>query len=100
MLPIIFGFERAKIWYQKRQEKKEKPPSKRNERGKQIWNKYGLPGLALLGPILTGIHIAAFLAMTLGARKINTTVWITVSLGVWTLVFGLATVFGLDIFIQ
>jgi hypothetical protein len=36
-------------------------------------NNYGLPGLALLGPILISTHIAAFIGMTLGATKKNPT---------------------------
>ncbi|GAB3048913.1 small multi-drug export protein [Virgibacillus ainsalahensis] len=100
VLPVIIGFEKMKIWFAKRQEKKGKAPSKRNERGKNIWNKYGLPGLSLLGPILTGIHIAAFIAMSLGAEKKSSIFWMTLSLAVWTLVFGIGTMLGLDIFLQ
>lgn len=98
VLALIFGFERFKIWHQKRQEAKGKTPSKKSERAKDIMNKYGLPGLALLGPILIGTHIAAFVGMTLGATKRNTTVWLTVSIALWTLIFGLGTALGFDLF--
>lgn len=95
---LIIGFDKFKDWYIKRQETKGKANSKKNERAKNIWNKYGLPGLALLGPILIGTHIAAFIGMTLGATKKNTTLWLAISIGLWTLVFGLATAFGFDFF--
>ncbi|GKW46754.1 small multi-drug export protein [Planococcus sp. NCCP-2050] len=98
VLALIIGFDKFKDWYIKRQEAKGKTDSKKNERAKNIWNKYGLPGLALLGPILIGTHIAAFIGMTLGATKRNTTIWLTISIGLWTLVFGLATAFGFDFF--
>ncbi|MBD8015872.1 small multi-drug export protein [Microbacterium sp. APC 3898] len=98
VLALIIGFDRFQIWYNKRQEAKGKAVSKKNERAKRIWNKYGLPGLAMLGPILIGTHIAAFIGMTLGATKKNTTLWLTISIAVWTLAFGILTALGFDFF--
>ncbi|PKH11438.1 small multi-drug export protein [Planomicrobium sp. MB-3u-38] len=98
VLALIIGFDRFKDWYNKRQEEKGKTQNKKSERAKRIWNKYGLPGLALLGPILIGTHIAAFIGMTLGATKKNTTVWLTISIAVWTLAFGILTALGFDFF--
>jgi hypothetical protein len=98
VLALIIGFEKFKVWYAKRQQEKGKALSKKSERAKNIMNKYGLPGLALLGPILIGTHIAAFIGMTLGATKKNTTVWLTASIALWSLVFGIATALGFDFF--
>ncbi|PSL35209.1 putative small multi-drug export protein [Planomicrobium soli] len=98
VLALIVGFDRFKIWYTKRQEAKGKTTDKKSERAKRIWNKYGLPGLALLGPILIGTHIAAFIGMTLGATKKNTTIWLTVSIALWSLAFGILTALGFDFF--
>ncbi|MCM3611437.1 small multi-drug export protein [Planococcus sp. MERTA32b] len=98
VIALIVGFDRFKDWYNKRQEAKGKTQNKKSERAKRIWNKYGLPGLALLGPILIGTHIAAFIGMTLGATKKNTTVWLTISIAVWTLAFGILTALGFDFF--
>lgn len=95
---LIIGFDKFRIWYDKRQQEKGKEPSKKNDRAVRIWNKYGLPGLSLLGPILIGTHIAAFIGMTLGATKRNTTVWMIISIGVWTLAFGILTALGFDFF--
>ncbi|MEZ7170733.1 small multi-drug export protein [Sporosarcina sp. OR05] len=100
VLLLIIAFQRVKEWMEKRREKTGKPESKRTERGKRIWNKYGMPGLALLGPILIGTHIAAFIGLLFGATKVNTTVWMTISITLWTLVFGLATAAGFDIFVR
>ena len=98
VLALIIGFDKFKDWYNERQEKKGKTNNKKSERAKRIWNKYGLPGLAILGPILIGTHIAAFIGMTLGATKKNTTVWLTISIAVWTLAFGILTSLGFDFF--
>ncbi|ANU16885.1 DNA-binding protein [Planococcus maritimus] len=98
VMMLIVGFDKFRIWYDKRQQAKGKEPSKKNERAVRIWNKYGLPGLSLLGPILIGTHIAAFIGMTLGATKRNTTIWMIISIGVWTLAFGILTALGFDFF--
>ncbi|TWT08956.1 small multi-drug export protein [Planomicrobium sp. CPCC 101079] len=98
VLALIIGFDKFRDWYMKRQEAKGKAVNKKSERAKRIWNKYGLPGLALLGPILIGTHIAAFIGMTLGATKKNTTIWLTISIGIWTLAFGILTALGFDFF--
>lgn len=97
VLPLIIGFDKVKIWYVNRRLKKGKEPSQRSERGTKIWNNYGMPGLAMLGPILTGTHIAAFIGMALGAHKKQVTIWMTISIGVWSLALGLATFFGIAI---
>lgn len=98
VLALIIGFDRFQIWYNKRQEAKGKMTSKKSERAKNVWNRYGLPGLAMLGPILIGTHIAAFIGMTLGATKRNTTIWLTISIAAWTLAFGILTALGFDFF--
>lgn len=98
VLLLIIAFEQVKRWMESRNEKKGKINSKRTERGKRIWNKYGMPGLAMLGPVLIGTHIAAFIALLFGAKKTNTIFWMTVSIATWTLVFGIATAMGFDFF--
>ncbi|CAM3106269.1 small multi-drug export protein [Filibacter tadaridae] len=98
VLILIFAFQKVKDWMASRKRKKGKEKSKRTERGKRIWNKYGMPGLALLGPILIGTHIAAFLGLLLGASKVNTMIWMMISIGLWTLVFGIVTATGFDFF--
>ncbi|MTD29611.1 small multi-drug export protein [Planomicrobium sp. YIM 101495] len=100
VLALIIGFDRFRTWYEKRQRAKGKETNRKNDRAKNIWNKYGLPGLAMLGPVLIGTHIAAFIGMTLGASKRNTTVWMTISIGAWTLAFGILTALGFDFFTQ
>ena len=43
VVALIIGFDKFKLWYTKRQKKKEASSTKRKERAKRIWNKYGLP---------------------------------------------------------
>ncbi|MBS4024566.1 MAG: hypothetical protein KGZ96_02705 [Clostridia bacterium] len=57
---------------------------------------YGVPGLALAGPLLTGVHLAALVALGLGAQKNAVSIWMTISLLIWTVVVTAASVFGLE----
>ena len=100
VLVVIIGFEKVKEWLDARRRKSGKEGSKRTERAKQIWNRYGMPGVALLGPILIGTHIAAFIGLLFGANKTNTTVWMTISIALWSLIFGIATALGVDLFVR
>ena len=100
VLIVIIGFQKVKDWIDARKRNEGKGESKRTERGKRIWNKYGMPGVALLGPVLIGTHIAAFIGLVFGAKKTNVTIWMTVSIGLWTLIFGIATALGFDFFVD
>lgn len=100
VLALIFGFDRIKVWYIRRREKKGNKASKQSRRAVALWNKYGLPGLAFLGPILIGTHIAAFIGMVLGAERRSMSLWIGASIIVWVLIFGMATVLGFDFFLK
>ncbi|MCM3111158.1 small multi-drug export protein [Lederbergia lenta] len=91
---VVYLFEKIKAFLVKKKGGI-KENSKRQERAKKIWNKYGLPGLAMLGPILIGTHIAAFIGMSLGATKRWTLLWMTISLVFWSTVFGIGSFYGI-----
>lgn len=104
---IIFLYNGIMKWWERRKKKKqnenetEEEKGKKNKRGdraKRIFQKYGLPGLALLGPAVTGIHLATLIAMSFRARKINIMIWMNVSLIIWTIVMTVASVHGIDWF--
>ncbi|WP_114575474.1 small multi-drug export protein [Saliphagus sp. LR7] len=71
--------------------------SKRRERARRVWNSYGLPGLAFAAPVLTGVHLAAVIALGLGARGRSTLGWMTASIAVWTVAITAATVAGVAV---
>jgi hypothetical protein len=99
VVPLIVAFEKFQAWNKKRKQKKNKKNKDRSAkmiRGRKLWNKYGLPGLSLLGPLIIGTHFAVIIGMSLGASKYWTTVWITISITLWSLIFGIGTVVGLD----
>ena len=98
VLAVIFGFQKVKSWWESIRKKDGKKESKRTERGTRIWDNYGMPGLALLGPILIGTHVAVFIGLLFGAKKSTATIWMVISLALWSLVFGIATAMGFNFF--
>ncbi len=94
---VILMMERVKAWLQKRSEKKGIDASeKRGKRASNIWRKYGLPGLAIVSPILIGSHLGVILAMGFGANRKQITLWMTFSILAWAVIVGIASHYGID----
>ncbi|MFC4403993.1 small multi-drug export protein [Gracilibacillus xinjiangensis] len=90
---VIVFIEKIRSW------RKEKDgEGKRASRAKQLWTKYGLPGLSLLGPFFVGSHLTAFLSLIFGGTKKRVTMWMTISISAWSLVLGILAYFGIDWF--
>ncbi|WP_100404936.1 small multi-drug export protein [Bacillus solitudinis] len=97
---VIILMEKIKKWIERRRDNKndETKKDKRGARAEKIWRKYGLPGLAILGPILVGSHLAAFLSMTFGGQKKRVAIWMIGSLTVWATIAGILTFYGVDFY--
>ncbi|HDR7386534.1 TPA: small multi-drug export protein, partial [Bacillus toyonensis] len=97
VLLLGFFFKQYAKWQAARKLKKGiTKPSKKETRSRKIWERYGIPGLALLAPILVGTDIAAVLALTFGSNRTHVISWMTVSLAVWTVIFTVAAMYGLS----
>lgn len=87
---VIIFIERIKQW------RKKKDNEKRKARAQRIWQKYGVIGLTIIGPYFIGSHLSAFLSLLFGGTKKQVTIWITISVVGWTLVFTIIAVLGFD----
>ena len=56
-----------------------------------------MPGLALAAPILTGVHLAALLALAAGSRGGLIAGWMTVGIAAWTVVLVAGSAFGVSL---
>ncbi|AHE97030.1 small multi-drug export protein [Thioalkalivibrio paradoxus] len=65
-------------------------------RARRIWERYGLPGIALTGPVVTGIHLAAVMALALQADRRRTAIWMTFSLALWSVATAALTLLGFE----
>jgi len=102
---IIYFYEKFKQWRSKRKMKRgntemlrgnEKTDSRRRRLGRKVWDKYGLPGLALLAPIVTGVHLAAVIALVSRSPRAAITFWMFWSLFIWTVILTVSTYYSLD----
>ncbi|TSB48422.1 small multi-drug export protein [Alkalicoccobacillus porphyridii] len=95
ILVIIF-VEQIQAWLDRRREKKGKPAkTKKNERAQRIFAKYGLPGLCLIGPTF-GSHLTALIGMSLSGSRMRTTVWMMISLTLWTILMTILSFYGIE----
>lgn len=72
--------------------------SKKQTRARTIFDKYGLPGLTILGPLLVGSHISAFMGMSFGSSRRLVTGWMITSLVIWTVVSAVLASSGVSFF--
>lgn len=85
VLFLIVFVDRFKAWWLKRKEEQgDEKGEKKQLRARKIWERYGLPGLALIGPFIIGSHLAALMCMSFGTKRKQVAVWMTVSLMMWT----------------
>lgn len=73
--------------------------SKKERRARVLFDKYGLPGLTIIGPFLVGSHISAFMAMGFGSKKSLVSSWMLISLIIWTIISAVAASYGVTYFI-
>jgi hypothetical protein len=72
--------------------------AKRRERIERVWKRYGIPGVALQAPLLTGPLLAALLALALGAPPRPLLLWMLANVVLWGAVLTGAAVLGFSIF--
>ncbi len=91
---LILFQNRLLTWWQSRRGERE---SGRFARAQSLWERYGVPAVGFAGPILTGVHIAAIVALLGGSSARSVAFWMTVGIAVWTVVFVFGSVFGFSL---
>lgn len=74
--------------------------SQKEKRARVLFDKYGLPGLTIFGPILVGSHITAFMGMSFSSKRHLVSGWMLASLGLWTIVSAVTASYGVTFFVQ
>ncbi len=72
--------------------------AKRRTRIERVWKRYGIPGVALQAPLLTGPLLATILALGLGAPPRPLLYWMFASIVLWGVVLTGAVALGLSVF--
>ncbi|PFG12254.1 small multi-drug export protein [Bacillus sp. es.036] len=117
ILLIVF-VDKFKIWRRKRKQKQKRTKdviqdegetteahveevqeSKKEKRARVLFDKYGLPGLTIIGPFFVGSHISAFMGMSFGSKRKMVTSWMMTSLVLWTVIMAVASTYGVAFFV-
>ena len=72
--------------------------STHRERLERIWAGYGLPGVALVSPLLMGAPLGTLLALLLGAPRRRLLRWMVASVVLWGTALTGAAALGLSVF--
>ena len=100
LIPVVYAGDRIRAWWRRRRGRDIPATSARSGRAARVFDRYGLPGLALLGPLLTGVHVAALVGIAAGAPRRASVVWLSAGVAVWAAIAAVATVVGIDAFVD
>jgi Ca2+/H+ antiporter, TMEM165/GDT1 family len=100
LVPVVVAADRIETRWRRRRETEGQQPSGRQGRARRILDRYGVPGLAAIGPLLTGAHLAAAVAMASGADRRRALLWFVAGIAVWALIAGVVTALGIETFVD
>lgn len=97
MMTVVVAFTYFGNWIREkvlhRLMKKQDPDSARNRKFATIWKKYGLPGVALLTPIILTPIGGTLLAVSSGSPKERIIFYMLISASFWSVIFSIAIYF-------
>lgn len=91
---VIAFHDRVRAWWARYRRTEPKPRERAGGRARAVWDRYGLPGLALSSPMVTGVHLAALIALATGSKKRAVGAWLTASIALWTVILTAASYYG------
>jgi Ca2+/H+ antiporter, TMEM165/GDT1 family len=99
LVPVVVAADRLETRWRRRAPEEGQPPGRRG-RARRLLDRYGVPGLAALGPLVTGAHLAAAVAMASGADRRRALIWFVAGIAVWAVIAGVVTALGMETFID
>jgi uncharacterized protein (DUF2062 family) len=94
---FVFAYGGSKIrdWLlNKKSESAAAKSTKRFEKAQATFDKYGIYGMALLGPILIGTQFAATISVAAGVKPLKTSIIISVATLLWAALIAVLSVWG------
>jgi len=93
LLVILIG-DRLRNWLLKKKDRAH------HNKGQiyRIWEKYGVIGLGLLSPLITGSLLGAALGISLGASPKRLLFWMGIGIVLWTIVLTTISTLGFAVF--
>jgi len=65
-------------------------------RMRRVFDRYGVPGVSLLGPLLLPSHVTAAAMVGFGAPRVRVFVWGVAAVAMWAALFGTVAYFGVQ----
>lgn len=93
-LTVILLSSRFRSWLLGRR----KGSPKQKGRIYRVWNKYGVIGLGMLAPLLTGAPFGAAIGISLGAPSKRLFLWMCTGIIVWTVLLTCVSTLGFELF--
>ncbi|NGM71511.1 small multi-drug export protein [Natronolimnobius sp. AArcel1] len=93
---LIVFYRHIARWLEQRRGESD-DSSDRYARARNLWDRYGVPGLAVASPVLTGVHIAALVALVAGSRNRIVAGWMTAGILAWTIALVAASAYGVSL---
>ena len=88
---LAFAGGRLRAWLLA---KRGNPAANREGRLYRVWERWGVPGLGLVGPLLLGAPLAALAGIALGAPRGRLVLWCSLGAALWTALFTAALALG------
>jgi len=104
-LAAYFGEQIRNWWVERRARRREAKPESaavsekkaaRQQRVNRIMMKWGMPGIAILGPLGLGTQLSALAAVALGVRARSAFLWVGAATLVWASIAAVLAVLGVS----
>lgn len=95
LLVILLG-DRLRNWILRKRGKENSEESRMH----RIWNRYGVAGLGLLSPLLTGAPLGAALGVAFGAPPRRLLAWMSIGIAAWSVILTTLAALGVSVFHQ
>jgi len=99
LIAIVLTYRRAQTWFKGRFLPDPASSSSlggRRRRFKKLWNRYGVPVVALVAPATIGTHLATILAMMGGSSRKSVLTWMALSLILWGAATSVASFYSIE----
>jgi uncharacterized membrane protein len=83
--------EHIRRWWLVRRGRSAHPSDRRDRRVRRVARRWGMPGLAILGPIGLGTQLSAMVAVGLGVSARGAFIWIGIATICWGILAAVAT---------
>jgi len=95
---VAFGGERVRAWMVARRRRRVEGEERgRTSRGERVLARFGVPGLAILGPLGVGTQLSAAIIVSLGVSGRRTFAWVGASTIGWSVLVAILVMWGIDV---